>query len=400
MKRDKRNSRIPIIFRIKNILKKLILFFQIFDRLQPLGVCLSYNGGLQLLDTFAGHFNSDVIDSLKSGHRIRLVGDNINWKTGVHDERKEHHGKMHHAFGSAVIVQNTSFNHLSCVKPQVPVRHLETGIFLPSEQECEILLKDFATTLMRTAARHIPYFEQFLNVLPSNLWGEPPDGLSMKNKVIPLPVLHYNEQKYDEVVQIMDYYEDFLDKCYTEAGLDISCEQVHIGGDQLTRDRFSGAKRLRAGGLNPSERLEHLSPITFEMFHLLMNYVQLIFKQLFKDSSIAEIGTMKCEATRILRSSVNPNVNEHYDADRDFIVSYVDCYIVEAVMHHFGMEDALSVPTRHQPPSAWKSKSEKQTWLLQEFGNIVKSYVWAKEDKSKLTDEGNVEGQYFSYLSY
>ena len=95
--------------------------------------------------------------------------------------------------------------------------------------------------MMRTAARHIPYFEQFQTVLPTDLWGEVPDGLNVKNKVIPLPVLHFNEQKYDEVVQIMDYYEDFLDKCYTAADLDIGTKKVHIGGDQLTRDRFSGA---------------------------------------------------------------------------------------------------------------------------------------------------------------
>ena len=204
--------------------------------------------------------------------------------------RKDHHGKMHHAFGSAVIVQNTSFNHLPCVKPQIPVRLLETGLFLPSEQECEILLKDFAVTVMKTAARHIPYFEQFQTVLPTDLWGEVPDGLNVKNKVIPLPVLHFNEQKYDEVVQIMDYYEDFLDKCYTAADLDVGTKKVHIGGDQLTRDRFSGAKRLRAGGLNSSERLERLSPITFEMFHLLMNYLQLILSSCTKTAVLLKLG--------------------------------------------------------------------------------------------------------------
>lgn len=375
----------------------IILYFQIFDRLQPLGVCLSYYGGIQLLDKFAGHFNAEVIDSLKAGKRIRIVGDNINWKTNVHDERQDHHGKMHHAFGSAVIVQNTTFHHLCDVRPQQLIRNIDTHVFLPSKMEWDNIQKDFAVDMSKVAAKHIPFFAQFLSVLPHKQWNESavdqPDGFSEKNKVIPLPVLHLNEQKYNEVVQIMDFYEEFLSKCHKEAGLDFQDKRILIGGDQLTRERFSGAKRLRTCGLTPQERLQHLSPITFELFHLLMNYVKLFFKQLYNDNSTAELGTMKCEATRIMRTSVNENVNEHYDSDKDFIVSYVDAYIVEAVLDHFGMMDVNSVPTRNQPPTTWTSNKKKQDWIMTEFGRIVQSYVWAKE--SKTIEHSDVQGMYF-----
>lgn len=47
---------------------------------------------------------------------------------------------------------------------------------------------------------------------------------------------------------------------------------MHIGGDQLTRERFSGAKRLRAllsrnACLTEKQRLQHMQPITFELWH-------------------------------------------------------------------------------------------------------------------------------------
>lgn len=372
----------------------VLLSFQVFDRLQPLGVSLCYGGGIQLIDKYAGYFNAEVIDALKAGKRIRIIGDNINWKTSVHDERKDNHGKMHHAFGSAVVVQNTSFNHLSNIKPQIPIRYLETWLFLPTEEDSKTMQSDFAITILETASRHVPFFQQFLNARPQNLWNEtPPEGLNLKNKVIPLPVLHLNEQKYDEVVQIMDYYENFLSNCYDGAELDFRNQKIHVGGDQLTRERFSGAKRLRACGLSSAERFEHLSPITFEMFHLLMNYVKMMFKQLYKETSTSELGTMMCEATRLLRTSVNADVNEHYDADKDFIVSFVDCYIVEAVMDYFGMDDVLGVPTKNQPPSSWQSKSEKQSWVLSTFSEIVRNYVWAKEVLSNLVEKPNIEGQ-------
>ena len=367
----------------------LFLSIQVFDRLQPLGVCLSYSGGLQLLDSYAGHFNRDVIDALLSGKRIRLVGDNINWKTNVNDERQDHHGKMHHAFGSTVIVQNTSFNHLPVIKPQIPTSQITPSVFIPTVEECDLLQRDFAETMVRTAARHIPYFESFLDILPINIWEPAPEDLHQKNTVISLPVLHHNEQKYDETVKILDYYEDFLKSCYEEAGIQMGT--VHIGGDQLTRDRFSGAKRLRACGLDPYEKLQHLSPITFEMFHLMMNYCQLVFKQLFRDSSSTDVGTMKCEADTILRSNVN--VNEHYNADRDFIVYFVDCYIVEAVLHYFGMEDSHSVPTKNKLPSS-ASKEDKWLWLIGAFSDIVRTYIWAKEEKSTVLKGQNVEGEF------
>ena len=50
--------------------------------------------------------------------------------------------------------------------------------------------------------------------------------------------------------------------------------QIHIGGDQLTRERFSTAKSLRRGNLSPEARFDHLGPTTFELFHLDMNFLQ------------------------------------------------------------------------------------------------------------------------------
>ena len=61
-------------------------------------------------------------------------------------------------------------------------------------------------------------------------------------------------------------------------------------------------------------------------------------------------------------------------------------------MHPFGMEDAFSIPTRNQRPHTMTSKPEKQSWVMREFCNIVRSYVWAKQDKSRFTDEENVKG--------
>lgn len=102
---------------------------------------------------------------------------------------------------------------------------------------------------------------------------------SKVNTVIPLPLLCKNEQKYAEVVKVLDSYEQLIDDIYTKAGLQVDdSRKVHIGGDQLTRERFSGAKRLRATALTSKEKFQHLTPITFEFFHLQMNFLTALFK--------------------------------------------------------------------------------------------------------------------------
>lgn len=57
----------------------------------------------------------------------------------------------------------------------------------------------------------------------------------------------------------MDSYEDHIVDIYRKAKyLNLDGVKVHIGGDQLTRERFSGAKRVRQQAATERERLLHL----------------------------------------------------------------------------------------------------------------------------------------------
>ena len=58
------------------------------------------------------------------------------------------------------------------------------------------------------------------------------------------------------------------------------------GGDQLTRERFSGAKKMRAAEINIKDRFGHLTPITFEFFHLMINYLKVFNHFLYDGKSI------------------------------------------------------------------------------------------------------------------
>ena len=121
-----------------------------------------------------------------------------------------------------------------------------------------------------------------------------------------------DEKKYEDVVDILDGYEQHLEDIFVKAkviekpdndtanetppiirGQSSSADQamahfnqdddkdhmkkvsVPFGGDQMTRVRFAGAKDLRAGA-NTAKQLwfDHCSPFVSELFHTKMAYVQ------------------------------------------------------------------------------------------------------------------------------
>ena len=118
-----------------------------------------------------------------------------------------------------------------------------------------------------------------------------------------------DEKKYEDVVDILDSYEQQLEDIYVRAGVvqkhkgpeqpasvingesatpdqaaahfnkddandHMEGISVPFGGDQLTRVRFAGAKDLRAGTHTAKQRFDHCSPFVSELFHTKMAYVQ------------------------------------------------------------------------------------------------------------------------------
>lgn len=121
----------------------------VFDRLQRVGICLSYANSLRLVDQIGGHFNDELIDLIREGRRFRIVGDNINWKVDVHDQRLENKDKFHHAFGSAFLVLNIEFDHLSNISPQRDFRTTPVHCFLPSEADMLETKKNYVILISR-----------------------------------------------------------------------------------------------------------------------------------------------------------------------------------------------------------------------------------------------------------
>lgn len=315
-----------------------------FDRLSPLGVTTSYSTLTSLLEIIGNNCLNCIVSEVKAGHVYRLIGDNVNFQVGKKFKRSTENDKqLFHWFGSLAITQGSNFEHLPDA-PQGNARDLTNDAFLPTENDKELLKKCYVNHLSKIAIEFFPAFKKLKHSVKNIIAPEYPEVVKYKNKTLVLPVLPLNEQSYCDVVQILDSYGEIVDQIKDMSGVEI--KSVQIGGDQLTRERFSGAKGLRAGSLRPKDRFENLHPITFELFHTAMNFLTLMYKVLMNEESL-EKGTLNSVKVRLKRSCVHMDVKNHYDDDKDFMVSFVRGYLLKAMLDYFGMREITDVPSEN-----------------------------------------------------
>ena len=358
---------------------------------------MGYERSLKVVELMGGKYKDELVATTEEGKKFRLVGDNINWTVGVHDQRQDNRGHMQHAFGSAAIVQNLKFDHLSNVYPQRNYFEIPVHSFIPSDDDLQHIRREDVILMSRVAFKHIPFFQQFKDIVPLYISKPVSQSQKEKSKVIPLPVLYKNEQYYQDVVEILAFYEELVVDISQKTGINESEFFVHIGGDQLTRERFSGAKALRGHEDLPRNRFENLSPITFDLFHMNMNFLKMAFKTLYNTESVANQGTLIQLQNLLNRTSVHENVTSHYDDDKDFFISVVDMYLVEFMLEFFGMDDIHSRPTKHQPPD-FGSNEEKSEWYFRTMNKLIEEHMKMTNPSRFQAVPENVDGKLFQLL--
>lgn len=352
---------------------KLFFILQVYDRLQPLGISLSHQGMLDTTSSISGTINAKLIDSLKSRKEFRIVGDNINFKMGVAQERKSvgKVGQIHHWFGSAAIIQNIKLEGLDNTSPQCDVRLLPLEKFMLCETEWQDITYNFSMLMSRVLVDFFGWLKPISTVLKKPI-ADVPEGLKEKNMVIPLPILHKNEQKYTDVIDILDSYQEVCESVHVASNKEL--KTIHIGGDQLTRERFSGAKKLRAAAFTEKERLESLNPITFEIFHLQMAVLTMFFHILYNESH-TDVFTVHCQKLRLLRKDANGlDVKNNYDSCKELAISVIKSFIVQSALEFYDLPCANSRP-ECVPDFQHMSDDEKQDWIVSEFTPLVNQFT-------------------------
>jgi hypothetical protein len=314
------------------------------------------------------------VEAILSNKRLRLIGDNAEIRTYSRDERRGRHGKMHHFFGSAVLIHDFQFPNTSTISPQRPIDDLTADFFIPNTQEQEEIVRDYACMAIKIAIKYLSCFKVLEGKFPDHFPDNFTHLLTRITKVVPLHLLPLNEMEIGDVVKILSVYIDFIEDVYQEAGISKGdIPSIQIGGDQLTRERCSSAKNLRIGTptSTPTERFDKLNPISCEFFHMAMKFLSVCFKNLWADS-LLDTTTLQAQKIRLQRSQVKPDVKVAYNACKDFFVSYTDAHILEAIMTYFKIGDITSIPEEHRLPEDGELLVQ---WATEHFCNIIRNNV-------------------------
>lgn len=350
--------------------------FQLYDRLNKIGVTLSYSRSLVSKEEVGSKSIQFLVEALQEGKHIRLIGDNLNFTQDTAHERMDRHKHMTHMFATAALINDKSFTSLPNDSPEIPLSDLSVTDVLLSKDEYEILRYECVRLISSILVDLTPqlylevYLQQSRDDCTSN---HDRSATSSKTKVVPLEVLPLNEQRHDDVVKILKYYEDLLKKIEEEANAKFD-SKVQIGGDQLTRERFSTALKLRLRNPFSDESFSHLGPVTIEYFHTFFHIQRMVFNQLFKSCDV-EAGTMNQAKERLHRSSVDPDGLKAYEANKDFLISYHKSYLVSAVCNFYGMQSRFDQPTLNTPP-LHATQEEISTWVAVTLGRFVDEYIF------------------------
>ena len=167
---------------------------------------------------------------------------------------------------------------------------------------------------------------------------------------VPLGVVFKNENKLDEMVDIMDHLNQYVPTEVTHTTVQIpgrapkrmqidTMHKVLVGGDQLTVARMKGAKSMREDSQHDAGRLDGFIPVVEDwhtkvcllevrLFMLLLccsmaMYVlfplQVMWVHLYQKEAFQDFGTLQQLQSLINRSNVPVKPKNNVNAAEDFI---------------------------------------------------------------------------------
>ena len=258
---------------------KIIFHFQLYVQCQKMGFSLSHTSKMNMLDLIGGHFSDKLVEEVRCWKKIQGTGENWDMKIHVHDMLSTNQNTDLHYFASNLIVERVTSENLSNVSQQLKISSLHNTAFLLDSNETNKLRDDIKVLVGRVLLQKIPHLSFLKHVIPNHIAHPYKKEMSKKSIIVPLPMMMKDEKKYEDIVDILDGYEQHLENIFVKADVikktvddtksetppiigrqSASADQarahfnkddekdymkkipVPFGGDQMTRVRFGEQK--------------------------------------------------------------------------------------------------------------------------------------------------------------
>ncbi|KAJ8299422.1 hypothetical protein KUTeg_023482 [Tegillarca granosa] len=244
-------------------------------------------------------------------------------------------------------------------------------------------------------------FAWMKTVIPTHIHHSYSASMSQRNEVFNLPIIHKNEAKYEDCLDIMDTMENCLQQVYREAHGNLEMLEkfkVVTGGDQLTKVRFDGAANLRLLSPTAAGRLDHLKPRICELWHLKQDFLEKCYKILYKADSQRQEGTLSHFKNILKKNNVTGKVKGKFQSHSDFLKLLTVCLVQEQAIELFGMVDRNDIPSVVPENISKMSKPLKENLMRQVALLILENYEYLSEvkDLPKNSQDKN-EDELYNY---
>ncbi|KAL5474537.1 hypothetical protein EMCRGX_G026495 [Ephydatia muelleri] len=313
---------------------------------------------------------------------FRLCGDNLDKTIQRRHARLDRVNKELHCFNSYAVRNRVDISQLSDEVPHYPL-HIDVYSILPSPLDDNTLSSNIATLVSRVLCKHMKFFNvSFDDVVQWHIHHKYYKEMSQKSQVVPLGIILKNENKIDEMTEILTDLHQYVPCVTQEESASLSTGQVvtkkteymHrilIGGDQLTVARMRSAINIKNNSWTATGRLEGFIPVA-EDWHTKAIYLDLIWRYFYATSSSNQTGTLYHLKNLLNRTSIPKKAKKQYDACHDFFVLVVEAYILVAAMTELKMDNLDGIPDKTFAPQGndtWMMPDEDRKQLLHSICN-------------------------------
>ena len=218
-----------------------------------MNICMSYPATLRLVDQISRLHQIPIRKWIEDGIIFQFVGDNVNKKKKVRDERSDNQSEMVNMY-SILVAKSRVSSDLPKTGVVADLRHIPWKSFLPSHDDILHVKQNLVILVCRLLTRFFRDLTPFSKCVPAHIPHEYSKEMAMKSEDAVIEVLLKDENRHSDMIDIMNFMQDCLGKDFPEDGRVLSI------GDLVTCERQIGSQRHLMDGNTQRERLQLLEP--------------------------------------------------------------------------------------------------------------------------------------------